>query len=81
MGKQIVLEGERIATGYRQGKQVAEVHQGLDFCLVGGGELTCLLGMQWSRKVHFVAYVGRHAAPFVRPSGTHGEAFGGLQCA
>ena len=40
MGKQIVLEGEGIATGYRQGKQVAEVHQGWDFCL-SGGELTC----------------------------------------
>ena len=43
MGKQIMLEGEGIATGYRQRKRVAEVHHGLDFSL-SGGELTCLLG-------------------------------------
>ena len=94
MGKQIVLEGEGIATGYRQGKQVAEVHQGLDFSL-SGGELTCLLGCNGAGKSTTMnimcgvlkqtegdVYIkGISAAPFVRPSGTHGAAFGGLQCA
>ncbi len=43
MEKRIVLEGERVATGYRRGKQLTEVRGGLDFSL-SGGELTCLLG-------------------------------------
>ena len=57
----MVLEGERIATGYRQGKQVAEVHQGLDFCL-SGGELTCLLGCNGAGKSTCCVRC-RHAAP------------------
>lgn len=43
MGNRIVLEGTRVATGYRRGGRVTEVHRGLDFSL-SGGELTCLLG-------------------------------------
>lgn len=80
MGKQIVLEGEGIATGYRQGKQLTEVHQGLDFSL-SGGELTCLLGCNGAGKSTLLRTLAGMAAPFVRSSGTHGAAFGGLQCA
>ena len=45
----VVIEGEKLDIGYRNGKSVRRVHAGLDFKL-RCGELTCLLGANGSGK-------------------------------
>lgn len=49
MEQRVVLKGEQVTTGYRNGKHVTVVHENLDFQLLSG-ELTCLLGCNGAGK-------------------------------
>ena len=49
MGRNTVLEGRQVATGYRKGKRTTVVHRALDFVL-REGELACLLGANGAGK-------------------------------